>query len=58
MTTYQMIAAQTDTTLEQVKKVSKIVVGNRHHITTPELHKIITLLNELSKKEGTSNDIK
>lgn len=58
MTTYQSLAEQTHTTVEQVKATGKTVVGNRHHITTDELHQIIALLNELKQKEGIRNDIK
>lgn len=47
MTTTQNVSQQTGATLALVKKITKCIIGNRHHITTYELNTIIKNLNEV-----------
>lgn len=53
MTTVQSISQQTGATTALVKKVSKDIIGNRHRITTTELHTIINIINDI--EEETQN---
>lgn len=52
MTTYQMVSRATGADIALVKSVSKRIIGNRHHISTKELH---TIIHEV-QKEVAGND--
>lgn len=54
MTTYQMIEKETGAPRALVLEVKKDIIGNRHTITTFELHKIIKEI----KRRLEEDDIK
>lgn len=49
MTTYQMVSTKTNTRLSTVKTVSRIMGLTNNRITTPQLHRLETALNEIAE---------
>lgn len=52
MTTYQMISRVTGADIALVKSVSKSIIGNRHRVTTEELHEIIHEIQKELKNDS------
>lgn len=52
MTTYQMIERVTGADRALVIKCKKAIIGNKHRVTTEELHRIIHLIQEEQKNDS------